>query len=86
MCPSPLRRGTALIPPPPSGAVLCRQPSGAWMAESGFGGFTAWNHDSTPGSADPSARLMQWLRLAATLHAAVDAARVTEAQASEDNS
>jgi len=57
--------------------VLAKEPrGGAWRATSGFSSFTAWNHDTTPGSADPAARLLQWLRLSKTLGAPVTAEEV----------
>ncbi len=54
-----------------TGVVLDQDKSGGWRATSGFRAFTAWNHDSTPGSADPAARAVQWLRMAHALHAPV---------------
>lgn len=58
--------------------MLAKEPRGnAWRVTSGFDRMTAWNHDTAPGSADPAPRLMQWLRLASILGAAVTAEEVT---------
>ncbi len=67
-----------------AGVVLSREPNeGAWRAASGFGSFTAWNHDQQPSSADATPRLLHWLRLAAALAAPADAAAVTARMAAD---
>lgn len=64
-----LLRGVSLpLPDGCTGSVLAREPrGGVWQATSSFSALTAWNHDTTPGSADAGPRLMQWLQVATAL-------------------
>ncbi|KAG0587775.1 hypothetical protein KC19_2G190400 [Ceratodon purpureus] len=39
-----------------------------WAADSRFGGFTYWNHDTLPSKADHIRSVMEWLPVSAALH------------------
>jgi len=74
-------RGVVLAAaPPPAGDA---DVSHAWRATEGFGALTYWNHDAPPGPMDAAQRALDWLPLAARVHAAIDPDAVEAALARE---